>query len=218
MARVDVTSTTLNTQRWKPRKDFVANRLVASQLQLADGTVLMLDETRMVEGELTADGVKALLAIQSVVTDNKLPCDFESYDVKVPLELSCVLLSARRSIVKGIDVVMPLRPSQETAPSAADGDMSAACDAARWLIALVTRSPRPVRIGDEVMHKFGEHFAAARQEFKASPDLAHTWMALARARCLTFGEEELSLHRWGEVMELEHDRLCRCRDAGMTMD
>ena len=42
----------LNEQRWRPRKDFVADRLVAAQLQLAGGTLLMVDETKMSEGQL----------------------------------------------------------------------------------------------------------------------------------------------------------------------
>jgi hypothetical protein len=207
--QLDLTSDTLNTKPWRPRKDFVANRLVAAQLQLAAGTLLMLDETKMAEGQLTAEGVKALLSIQMLVTENKLACDFTSYDVKIPLELSCVLLSNRKSIVKDIDVLVPMRA---TAPATSSPLAPDALAAARWMLALITRSPRPLRIPDEVAHVFGEDFASARQEFKVKPELSHTWMALARARCLTFGEEELSIQRWKEVMELEKTRLSRCRE------
>lgn len=209
---LEVTGDTLNARRWKPRKDFVANRLVAAQLQLAAGTLLMLDESKMAEGQLTAEGVKSFQAIQMLVTENKLACDFTSYDVKIPLELTCVLLSGRKSLVKDVDVVVPLRASTLANASAVTSE---AVNSARWLLALVTRSPRPLRIPDEVMHVFGEDFAAVRQEFKVKPELAHTWMALARARCLTFGEEELSLQRWREIMELEKARLLRCREDGM---
>lgn len=211
---LELTSETLNTQKWRPRKDFVANRLVASQLQLAAGTLLVLDETRMAEGQLTADGVKALLSLQMLVTENKLACDFTTYDVKLPLEVSSVLLSERKSLVKDIDMLVPLRIEPAVALAAASVTPEGLA-AARWLLALVTRSPRPLKISDEVMHVFSENFAAARQEFKVKPELAHTWMSLARARCLTFGEDELSLQRWGEVMELERARLCRCREDGM---
>jgi len=215
---LEVTTNSLNTQRWQARKDFVANRLVAAQLQLAAGTLLMLDETKLTEGELTADGHKAIQAVHMLVTENKLSCDFASYDVNIPLELSCVLLSRRKSLVKDVDVLLPLRV--QTAATVANSCAVApeAIGCARWLLALVTRSPRPVRIPDEVMKAFGEDFAAARQEFKVKPELAHTWMALARARCLTFGEEELSMQRWREVMQLERTRLCRCREDAMLED
>jgi len=212
-ALFEVTSNTLNSQRWKPCKDFVANRLVASQLQLAAGTLLMLDETKMGEGQLTADGVKAFQAIQMLVTENKLACDFSSYDVNLPLEVSCLLLSQRRSLVKDVDVLVPLRAAAAT--PAGNTVAPAALNLARWLLALVTRSPRAVRISEEVMHVFSDNFAAVRQEFQVKPELANTWMSLACARCLTFGEDELSMQRWREVMELESVRLGRCREDGM---
>lgn len=208
---LELTIKNLNEQKWRPRKDFVADRLVASQLQLAAGTLLMVDETKMSEGQLTNEGTKSLLSLQKLVQENKLACDFVSYDVSIPLEVPCVLLSERKSVVKDVDVLCPVRVQAQSGSAAAPQ----ALDAARWLIALVTRSTRPLRIPDEVMHVFGENFASARQEFKVSPELAHTWMALARARCLTFGEEELSLQRWREVMELEQTRLLRCREDSL---
>lgn len=209
---LDVTVNSLNEKRWRPRKDFVADRLVSAQLQLAAGTLLMVDETKMAVGNLTADGHKALLSLQQLVTENKLACDFVSYDVNIPLELGCVMFSERKSVVKEVEVVMPLRMQPAAAQSA---PAPQALAAARWLIALVTRSTRPLKIPDDVMRVFGENFAAARQEFKVTPELAHTWMALARARCLTFGEDELSLQRWREVMELEQARLLRCREDNL---
>merc|ERR1712080_175772 len=143
------------------------------------------------------------MGIHTVVTENKLACDFVSYDVRIPLELACVLLSERKSLVKDIDVVLPLRVQPDASVANSSTVAPEALGAARWLLALVTRSPRPLRIPDQVATKVAENFAAVRQEFRVQPELAHTWMALARARCLTFGENELSLLRWQEVMELE---------------
>jgi len=215
MVQLDLTINALNEQRWRPRKDFVADRLVAAQLQLAAGTLLMVDETKMTEGQLTNDGTKSLLSLQKLVTENKLACDFVSYDVSIPLEVPCVLLSERKSVVKEVEVVVPVRVQPGALSAAANTTAPEGLVAARWLIALVTRSTRPLRIPDDAMKRFGEDFASARQEFKVNPELAHTWMALARARCLTFGEEELSLARWSEVMELEKTRLLRCREDAL---
>lgn len=212
---LDLTIDNLNQQRWRPRKDFVADRVVAAQLQLAAGTLLMVDETKMSEGQLTADGHKALLSLQRLVTENKLACDFVSYDVNIPLELGCVLLSERKSVIKDVEVLVPLRIQAAGVQGVTSAMSPQALAAARWLIALVTRSTQPLRIPEEVMSVFGNDFAAVRQEFKVSPDLAHTWLSLARARCLTFGEEELSLARWREVMELERTRLLRCREDAL---
>ena len=50
--------------RWKPKKDFDANRLQSGLLQLAPGTLLVLDETQMETGTLDEAGVQAVQARQ----------------------------------------------------------------------------------------------------------------------------------------------------------
>merc|ERR1712048_1021343 len=84
---LEVTAETLNAKRWRPRKDFVANRLVTGQLQLAPGTLLVLDETKMDEGQISPVGTKSIKAVGNLVTDRTLICDFETCEVNIPLEL-----------------------------------------------------------------------------------------------------------------------------------
>mmetsp|Transcript_86205 Transcript_86205/g.200451 ORF Transcript_86205/g.200451 Transcript_86205/m.200451 type:complete len:637 (+) Transcript_86205:84-1994(+) len=211
---LSLTAETLGSQRWRPRKDFVANRLVAGQLQLAPGSVLLLDETAMAESEVSAEGVKALSAINALVMDQVLTCDFASYDVKIPLELSCILVSKKRSIIKDISVTLPLRPAAPV-PAAGKPSRPGSLDAARFLLGLVTRRPRPMRIPDDVSSSFGEDFAAVRQELQVQPQLCHAWMSLARAFCLTTAEEELTAERWQAVLQLERERLRRCVQEGL---
>jgi len=214
---LEVSTQSLEKQRWKPSKDFVANRLVSAQLQLARGTLLILDETKLAEGKLSASGLQALKAIGTVVTDQMLPCDFSSYDVNIPLELFCVSVSSRgRSIISGMDVALPISQiaSADSAVPSQEAYMAGAMDAVRMLLGLVTRSPRPVKFSDEVAHRFSEDFAAIRQTAQIPAELCHTWMGLARAYCLTHGEQELSAARWSSVLTMEKERLQRCAQVG----
>lgn len=215
-AHLTVTGPALNSQRWRPRKDFTANRLVAGQLQLAPGTLAVFDETQMSVGEVTAEGVRNLQAITTLVTDQQITCDYSFQDVKVPLELHCLMVSTSKSLVKEVDVVLPLRPAGPIAAEAVSPP-AGALDAARLLLGLVTRRPAPLKIPDEVAQKFGEDFAAARQEFNISADLCHTWMSLARAHCLTHAECDLTLARWQTVLQLERERLRRCFEDGVLV-
>jgi len=210
---LEVNASTLSTKNWKPRKDFTANRLVAGQLQLAPGTFLVLDETKMAEGQLTAAGVKAITAIGNLVTDHSLHCDFAAYDVPVPLELYPVLVSNGRSIIKDVSVTLPLRP--EPAAAAAVSRQPVNLDAARLFIGFATRSPKALDIPDEVASRLAGDFSDARQEFQVPSSLCNTWLSLARAHCLSYGEQTLSLERWLSVGALERQRLVRCREAGM---
>mmetsp|Transcript_26368 Transcript_26368/g.83505 ORF Transcript_26368/g.83505 Transcript_26368/m.83505 type:complete len:644 (-) Transcript_26368:42-1973(-) len=213
-ACLELTAEALGSQRWRPRKDFEANRLVAAQLQLSPGTLLLLDETQMGPGQLPAEGARALVAVGALVTEQNLTCDYTSYDVKIPLELSCLLVSRRRSIIKEVDVAVPLRPTEPLLASAAPVEPGS-LDAARFLLGLVTRQPKPLRIPNEVAEVFGRDFAAARQEFQVRPELCHSWMSLARARCLTLAEDELTADGWAASLQLERERLRRCAEEGI---
>ncbi|CAE8651791.1 unnamed protein product, partial [Polarella glacialis] len=208
-----VTAESLSSGRWRPSKDFDANRLVSGKLQLAAGTVLVLDETTMSVGQMNADGVRAFVAVQALVSDQQLLCNYCNYDVRVPLELSCLITSNGPSIIKAPDVVLPLRPA-DLGPSVA-APASHSLDAARFLLGLITRNTQHLRIPDEVARVFSEDFARVRQELEVGQELGHVWMSLARAQCLTHGEEELTLERWRSVFELEKERLRRCKEEGM---
>jgi hypothetical protein len=207
VASYEITAETLNTQRWRPVKDFAANRLVSSQLQLTSGTVVIFDETKMGQGNLVDAGVRNVNAIRSLVNEQELVCDYQVYDVKVPLEVQAINVSPRKSIIADIDVLLPLCPSEGLPPQIS----SDALDAIRLLLALVTRTAKPMRIPDEVAHKFSEDFASVREQGDTKPELAHAWMSLARAFCLTHGDDELSAEKWSQVFEMETERLRRCR-------
>ena len=46
----------MNGQRFCPRKDYSANRLLAGILQLSSGSLLMIDETELQTGQLDVTG------------------------------------------------------------------------------------------------------------------------------------------------------------------
>ena len=207
---LEVTAGTLSAGQWKPKKDFEANRLVAGRLQLAPGTFVLLDESEMQPGDVNDNGVRALQAISSLVSDQQLPCDFSTYDVKIPLELKCLFASKGVSILKLADVVLPLRAN------AAQSVDSIGLDAARFLLGLITRQTKPFRMPEDVATVFSQDFAQLRQEFREIEQrTVYVWSFLARAICFTHGEEELTIERWRSVLALERERLKRCAEAGI---
>lgn len=206
-----ITVESLNSDRWKPKKDFVLNRLVASQLQLAAGTALVLDETMMTEGNLNDSGVKSFQAIEQLVKDQKMVCDFMSYDVPIPLELTCLVVSKGRSLVKPMDVELPLEPKasvreQHVTPS------PGFLDAARFLLALLTRSPQAIKMDPQMTERITADFADSRAADPTLPqEVCHLWLSLARAFCLTHGCDKLTPEHWEAVRSLERQRLARCK-------
>lgn len=209
---LDVSCESLGRKKWKPTKDYAANRLVASQLQLAAGTLLVLDETVLGEGRLMPAGVTAIKTIGQLVTERTLACDFSAYDVKVPLELQIILASRGRSVVKDVDLALPLKPSSCVAAAQANAAESLA--AVRLYLGLVTRSPKGLAISEELANKLAGDFVEARQQFQVPSSLCGLWLSLARAYCLSHGEAQLTESMWSNLLQLEKQRMQRCMEAG----
>jgi len=104
----------------------------------------------------------------------------------------------------------------DTAPSVSTTKQPPSLDAARLLLGLVTRCPRPLQIPDDAAHQLSADFATVRQEFEVNSSLCHAWLALARAHCLTFAEETLTPSRWHSLLECERQRLQRCREHNLA--
>lgn len=203
---------TLSSCRWKPKKDFDLNRLLAGRLQLAPGTFLLLDESGMEPGRLDDHGVRSLRALSTLVSDQMLQCDFNTYDVQIPLEVNSLFISKGVSILKLADVVLPMKPTFSASASMETSGL----DAARFLLGLVTRLAKPFQMPEHVVAAFSQDFAQVRQEFQeVGQRTVHVWRSLARAICFTHGEEELSIERWRSVMALERERLRRCAAEGI---
>lgn len=211
---LEVNCKTLGERPWKPIKDFAAERLLAAQLQLAPGTLLVLDETQMAEGHLTAPGVNAIKTIGTLVTDQVLPCDFSAYDVNVPLELSIILVSQGKSIVKEVDLAVPLQAEHHQA-GAGPAASSSGLEGVRLYLGLATRLPKALEIAEDLTERIAGDFCEIRQELQVPSALCSTWLSLARAFCLSYGEAELSEARWSALLELEKKRLRRCVESGM---
>lgn len=210
VAHLVVAVDTLNAKRWRPTKDFDANRLVAGQLQLAAGTTVVFDETQMKEGDLDPQGVKAMAAVTELAVEQQLVCDFASFDVRIPLEVQSISVSSRRSIIRDIDVQLPMRCGVT-----GDEDVVVPDDAlhsVRMFLGLVTRSPSAVDMPEDVVERFCQDFTEIRKRDVRS-ELGHAWMNLARAFCFSYGERSLTLERWTALVALEHERLQRCEEA-----
>lgn len=107
-----------------PKKDYHANRLVSGLLQLSAQTHLILDETSMENGQLTADGVKNLTAIGNVISWQKLEYNFNYHQIEFTSDIPALVLSEGRSMLPN-DAQIMLRPSQAPGPTVIDQSFSA---------------------------------------------------------------------------------------------
>jgi len=81
------------------RKDYETNKLVSGVLQLAPHTHLVLDETRLQQGKLEANGVHAVQHLAHLINNQELKCDFQYYQIDYHANIPVLVLSEGRSML-----------------------------------------------------------------------------------------------------------------------
>eukprot|EP00850_Spirogloea_muscicola_P020123 SM000207S06198 [mRNA] locus=s207:93308:96925:- [translate_table: standard] len=214
----------LNGRSLAPYKNYAANRLETGQLQLAEGTELVIDELALQSGRVGASGVRNLEALKQLVEWHKVRTellvaalvveyDFQFYKMDVPMDAPVVVLSQARSKLLPADAVVQLRPadcaqgSLAAVPEPLLGQWRAYLTAARYMDHVIGGSM--AKASGRVLE---EDLVAARQEDRSlTPDAFHRWLTLARLLCASYGERELSVARWREARSLEAAREARAR-------
>ncbi|GLC58233.1 hypothetical protein PLESTB_001336100 [Pleodorina starrii] len=134
-----------NGVSWAPQRDPVRERTRPSPLQLAPGTLVLLDETMMVPGQLRPEGVASLQALQAVSRQQELPYDFETFQHPVPVDLPLILLTEGRSLLRDsvhvrvpLNATQPLPGAEEILAAAHGSDLLAAVAAEPGIVATTT--------------------------------------------------------------------------------
>lgn len=108
------------------------NRLRAAPLQLACGTVFVIDETAMDAGEVTATGQRNLAALARVCREQKVAYDFQYHQIDFPTDVSVAFVSQGRSLLRQ-GVQCPLRPGTACRPASAQSPVSQRAGSAEGL-------------------------------------------------------------------------------------
>ena len=102
----------LNRSPWYPCKLQNQAFLSVAPLQLPAGTVVLLDETAMTAGQLTETGLKNLGAIQTMMQLQKLPYDFQFYQLDQPTDQPIIIISVGKTMLHGAgEIQVPLKPT-----------------------------------------------------------------------------------------------------------
>ena len=142
--------------------------------------------------------------------------------MEVPLELNCIVASKGASVLKAATVTLPLDSNtctkgMDSIPdSLPNSETASGLDAARFLLGLISRQTRQVRIPENVAEVLSSDYAEVRNALQeVGQATLCSWVSLARSLCLSHGEDELSLSRWRSIFDLEKQRLQRCVAAGL---
>ena len=193
----------LNARSWTPKKDYGVNRLRSGPLQLAPGTVAVLDETALTSGQLRETGVRNVQALKQLVQLQELEYDFQYHQMRVPVDVAVVVLTSAKqgdSVVQGGECRVPLRMVKDTGVAEPMDPVMA-----RTMRRFVARAwGSDHSISEKAGKEIESEMVAARQgERKATELEFHRWLTIARLCALSSGETDLTVKHWKHAMECE---------------
>ena len=202
----------LNKLAFVPRKDYHENRLVSGLLQLSNGTQLILDETQMENGQLTADGVKNVTAIGNLISWQKLEYNFNYHHIEFESDVPCLVISEGRSMFPNDAQVMH-KPVAATTAEQIDQELAAVSAGLNAeFLDRIRRYLTVVRLMDydlneDVQKAVQEDFVNERRERVAmTTDDLHAHLVLARLVGTSRGDFSLNRTVWEETKSMERMR------------
>eukprot|EP00890_Picochlorum_soloecismus_P000830 jgi/Picsp_1/1748/NSC_05220-R1_mgc79802 protein len=203
----------LNKQPWYPGRTQDQTFLSHAFLQLASGSIVVLDETVMSAGQLQETGLKNLGALQQLMQTQKVPYDFQYYHLDQPTDCPVIILSVGKSMFKESGgIIVPLHGATRPA-GGKDAVLSALekCDAKPTRQYLATMRNLDFAIPTSIEKVVEQEMTDARKTDTSNitAETFHMWLNLARLLSLSYGESELTLDRWHQMLHLESQRSAR---------
>ncbi|XP_027942677.1 mini-chromosome maintenance complex-binding protein [Vigna unguiculata] len=192
----------LNTVSLAPKKNYDTNRLETGVLQLAEGSHLIVDETKLDAGTLNSVGVENCRLLKNLMELQQVEYDFKYYKMDMKTDTQLLILSEGKSNILPADVIVPFHPSSSSCPEAVTAEV---LEAWRWYLATVRQLPHSIE--QEMQKEVERDLVAARQEDRSlGPQDLSRLLTMGRLMSLSYGETSLSLEHWQMVKELERLR------------
>lgn len=196
-----------------PKKDYTTNRLSNGQLQLCEGTPLILNETALEAGMLNDQGVRNMQALQLLTQEQKLHVDFQYFSCEWNVDTPVLIVTPNQSaLVQGADCVLPLRSAphqsktQET--SITSEDLRAYVAHVRQCVAGAQAS---FDVDADLATEIEKSYVEARQRDgkRVQAETLDLWLTLAKLWEKSHGRNALTKEGWSAVLQMEKDRLAR---------
>ncbi|EDW64635.1 mini-chromosome maintenance complex-binding protein [Drosophila virilis] len=206
-----MTLDTMNTAAFAPKKDYETNKLVSGLLQLAPHTHLLLDETRMQQGKLEANGVHAIQHLANLINNQQLKCDFQYYQIDYNVDIPVLVLSEGRSMLPS-DFVLPINADgkavelyEESLKAALHYLQPARLQQFRNYLTMSRITQ--FSVSEEHTEMIQQHFVDMRKaNVKSNADDLHGLLVLSRLLGIARGNGALDKETWHLATEFESKR------------
>ena len=198
----------LNEKQFLPKKDYSSEQLITGCLQVVDSTFILIDETRMENGRLSASGVAALAALTELITAQCVYYDFTYHKLPFNVDTPILVLTEGDKSLLPATTVLPLLPSGNSSsrPELTKSDLE---DIRRYLTIVRTMD---YNLDIELQDRVQEDWVELRKENKqlTADDLTRL-LTIARYLSLSRGNCHLLKETWEEVKLFESDRMSRLK-------
>ena len=208
-----ITLPSLNHAPLYPTKDYDTDTLSPSPLLCPPRTLLLLDETHLTEGELTAVGVNNVRALSALVKEQRLWFDFVWQEVWMPVDVGLVVLSSGggKGVVGGGATVKVGWKSERV--EGGGGVEVGEIEEREWCVwrEWVQRvSQGEFGIGKELTSVVEGLFVRRRRaDEKVEAEWLHRLLLMARLLALSYGEKQLHKERLNEAVQLVDELAAR---------
>ncbi|EGC34130.1 hypothetical protein DICPUDRAFT_94871 [Dictyostelium purpureum] len=211
--RFQVTIESLNDSSIIPFKDYDRNRLVSGLLQLPKNTHLIIDETKLSEGKIESQGLKALNAFTTLSTLQKVEYDFQYHPIEIQTDILLSTISYGKPLIKGFCEVSI--DSSVTLPSLNDlrnlsFDQEKLLSFRNYIYYCKNLNFKLLSDQDEnsdATKLIQDDFVKTRQsDQNMTQDIFHCWLTLARLLALSFGDNCITIDKWNKMKMIEEIR------------
>jgi len=213
----------INSKRLAPSMNCIESLeqgigLVSGELQLSDGTVLVVDETTMQEGKIDNTGVVNISILSDLFQNQKVTYDFNYHTIDFPADLNLIVLSEAKSKLFPCDCIVPLKNNINVNQD--DSINEELLNKIRGFIDIMKVSNYEIDqdIANDISKEFVEKRAAQSKEnqdyskkIMGQDDLLYQ-LNLARLYTLSHGQTKLTNEFWINTKELEEKREKRLND------
>ncbi|KAJ8667055.1 hypothetical protein QAD02_008717 [Eretmocerus hayati] len=214
---LDVTLDNLNEMSFLPKKDYECNRLTSGLLQLSDNTHLVLDESCLTAGQVTANGRSNHQTITDLINLQKLSYDFKFYKMEYDTDIPVLILSEYKSFIPCQHQIR-IQPDPETVnvyPQVLEAAKLYLKDENRLNSIrsyISTLKTAKFELTDETSAIIQDDYVKLRQEDKNfSVDNLHSLMVLSRLMSLSHGMDKLTPEIWKRSLAMEMERKNRLK-------
>ncbi|KAG8034980.1 hypothetical protein G9C98_008056 [Cotesia typhae] len=206
----------LNNLNLVPRKDYDSDQLISGILQLSNNTHLIVDETKLIPGQVTVNGKNNYKAITDLIKFQKINYDFKYYTIEYETDIPVLILSQVKSFIP-CAMEIPLIINQET-----DKVYQQIIEATKYFLKNPERlnnirgylellKKNQFKLKDDITDIIQEDFVDLRRidNKLINADSLHQLMVFARFMAISYGEDSLSVERWKQILTLEKSRLAR---------